>query len=154
MATEVVAAGAGTTVSPPGAGEVAGGLGLFPILDIPPKPTEILHLPFERAQMLATLPRASGRLNEFFWAALTGLLGASPGASEAVHAALAREPIALSLFESIEVGAALIFFTLMLTAIIQRRLNGKTSLEYLDELRNSAATTSESSARPRVGGAA
>jgi hypothetical protein len=67
---------------------------------IPPQPIKTLHLPFERALMLATLPRK--KWDELTWAAFTGAAAALPSAIDAFIHAYHRKPFALEAFETVQ----------------------------------------------------
>ena len=60
----------------------------FPSIDIPPTPSHILHIPLERAQMLATFPR--GKWSDPVWAAVCGFLGSAPAALHAIYEGFLR----------------------------------------------------------------
>jgi hypothetical protein len=83
--------------------------------------------------MVATARR--GRLDEFTWAAITGLTGATPGAVRALHDGYVATGPGLSIFGLLEVAMALIFLTLLVTAIIQPRNRGKPAMEIVDEIK-------------------
>lgn len=117
----------------PGPGQAGmGGGSPFPAVDIPVKPSQILHIPLERAHMLATLPR--GKWGEFTWAAFSGLVGAAPSGAEALHTAFwGTSPQGLSWFGAVQVGLTVVFLTLFLTAIRQR-IATQSSAAYLEWL--------------------
>ena len=80
--------------------------------------------------MVATARR--GRFDEFTWAAITGLTGAAPGAVRALIDAYGATGTGLSPFEFIEAAIALVFITLLVTALIQPRNRGKSALEMVE----------------------
>jgi hypothetical protein len=135
----------GTSRPPKAKTETPHHLSGFPTADIPPKPSEILHLPIERAQMLATFPRS--KWGEFYWAALTGFLGALPGAAQAIYDAYFKpQATGLTLFGLLMVSGAIVFLTLLIRGILANR-GAKTSLEFLDELCSASSQTTRPSPR-------
>jgi hypothetical protein len=108
----------------------SGGTG-FPENQVNPEPIRTLQLPYERARMLATLPRK--KWGEESWAALTGALGASPGALDAIHKACQRPAFSLEGYEIVEVLALFGFAVWLIVAIINS-IREKTASEYLAEL--------------------
>ena len=80
--------------------------------------------------MVATARR--GRFDEFTWAAITGLTGTAPGAVRALIDAYGATGTGLSPFEFIEAAIALVFITLLVTALIQPRNRGKSALEMVE----------------------
>jgi hypothetical protein len=108
--------------------------GAFPTVNIPPSPSQILQLPLERAQILATLPRS--KLGDTFWHALAGVVGSAPGAAKELHDAyLTSSPAGLGVFGLIEVACLIIFLTWLAVSFFAAR-SAQTSLQYLDLLRN------------------
>ncbi len=81
--------------------------------------------------MLATLPRK--KWGEESWAALTGALGAIPGALDALHMAGSRPTFSLEGFEIVEI---LVFFgfVVWLAVAALNSIREKTAMEYLEEL--------------------
>ena len=104
----------------------------FPIEDVPPAPIRSLRLAFERAHMLATLPRS--KLGELFTASFVGAVASLPGAWDGLHQAFLktpREPILL--FSQLEMVVPVILLTLAVFSVLSSR-EKKTSLQYLAEL--------------------
>jgi hypothetical protein len=97
---------------------------------IPPKASAYTEFSRERALRLATLRR--GPLDEFTWAALTGLGASLPSTAHSAAEIYAATTFSLSLPQSIDFGVTLIFFTLLMVAIFSRRNRGMTSVQYLE----------------------
>jgi hypothetical protein len=109
----------------------------FPQTPVPPKPLRTLHLPYERAVMLARLPRR--KFSESSVAALTGMAGATAGAFNAIHKGFERIPFSLELYELVEVLVFFGFFVWLIVSLFYS-LREKTSGEYLGELYPSEET--------------
>lgn len=132
--------------------KAAGGEG-FPTDDIPPHPVRSLRIPFERAHMLATLPRS--RLSELVTASFIGFLASLPGGWDGLHQAffkIPREPLALYSFLEMSVSLALLILTV---SGLFARIGHQTSLQYLASLydANPGATPGWKdwwAARPRI----
>ena len=104
----------------------------FPMENIPSQPVQILHLPIERAQMLAALPR--GKWSEGSSQALTGFLAALPSAIDAINHGRARFPFSLEGFEIFQLlicFGCLVWLGISLTYTLRE----KTSSEYFGELK-------------------
>jgi len=110
----------------------AGGTPNFPIDQVTPKPLKTVQLPYERAYMLATLPRQ--KWDEKTWAAASGAIAALPSAVDAVLSGFHdKEPYSLGAFQIVQV---LIFFGFAVW-FLSTRVSAKeikTSGEYLNEL--------------------
>jgi hypothetical protein len=107
---------------------------------IPPKPLRTLNLPYERAHMLAMLPRK--KWDELTWGAFTGAAAALPSAIDALVHAWKRTPFGLEAFETFQV---LIFFGFSVWFIVSFLYSQRerTSQEYLNELYGPPSTTSQ-----------
>jgi hypothetical protein len=102
----------------------------FPQENIEPRLLRVLNLPFERAEMLATLPRS--RLGDLFWPAITGVCGAAPGAARDLYEAFFEIPQkGLMPYATLEVCALIVFLVLLAVSLISR-VRSQTSLEYLN----------------------
>ena len=113
----------------------------FPFKHITPHPSEILHMPVERAQALATLPR--NKLSEFCWAAIAGLVGALPSAVEALFSAFGGDaPGGLTAFQTVQVAIAVVFLTLTIAALVQQGKTQMTAMDYLNKLRSAGGDES------------
>lgn len=114
---------------------------VFPTREMQPQPVEILHFTGERAFMLATLPRK--KWDEFTWGALSGTLAALPSAADALLDAFNSHPFSLQLFPTVQV---VIFVGFAIWFVITRvyAKQEKTSIEYLNEIRNAPHTSVES----------
>ena len=135
---------------PPGASTspgVGSGTELAPIPQhpVPPEPLRTLHLPYERAHKLATLPRK--KWDELTWAAFTGAAAALPSAIDAIVHAWKRNPFALEAFETVQV---LIFFGFLVWFVVSFLYSRReqTSLEYLSQLYPGPADRNADAARP------
>ena len=97
---------------------------------IPPLPLEWTELTRDRAEKLATLPR--GRLDEFTWAAISGLVASAPGTAHTI--ATLRESkttFSLSLPQATDFAVTLVFLVLLSVAIFSKH-NRLTSMQYLE----------------------
>jgi hypothetical protein len=111
---------------------VAAAFAPFPTETIPPEPIKTVHLPYERATMLANLPR--GRWSEGGTpAAFTGMIAALPSAVDALIHACKRSPFSLEGFELVQLLICFGFLVWLIVSLFYS-LRGKTSLEYLNEL--------------------
>lgn len=104
----------------------------FPVERVEPKPTKVLDLPLERALMIANAPR--GKLGTLFSAAITGLVGAAPGAAEAVHDSyFGLKATGLSVYGLIEVGLFLVFLVLLVVSMLPLFTKVQTSRDLVEE---------------------
>jgi hypothetical protein len=104
--------------------------GDIPVDAVTPQPIKTLNLPFERALMLATMPRK--KWDELTWAAFTGAAAALPSAVDAFIHAYKRNPFALEAFETVQVLIFFGFVVWFISLFFSR--HEQTSLEYLREL--------------------
>jgi hypothetical protein len=115
----------------PNAAASASGLAPFPQSPVAPEPIRTLQLPYERAAMLANLPRR--KFSEGAAAALTGLAGSLPSGIEAFLKGYARNPFSLEAFETIQIVICVVFLVWLIVALFYS-FRGRTSLQYLAEL--------------------
>jgi hypothetical protein len=103
----------------------------FPSDPVPPQPIKTVHLPYERAYQLATMPR--NKWDEKTWSAFWATIASLSGAAEAIHDGLKSSPFSLGAFNAMQV---LIFFGFLIWFIVSRSnlRSTKTSSEYLNEL--------------------
>lgn len=87
-------------------------------------------MPYERAFMLATMPRK--KWSENTWAAFWAALAALPGAAEAIHSGVGKTPFQLGAFEMVQVVVFVGFFVWFVVSRLTFR--EKTATEYLNEL--------------------
>jgi hypothetical protein len=115
----------------PNSGASAGALAPFPTEAVPPQPIKTVNLPFERAQMLATLPRK--KWDEWTWAALGGAVAAFPSAIDAIISAYQATPVSFRIFQTIQI---VIFGGFLVWFFVSRAYSKgtQTTAEYLNEL--------------------
>ena len=110
--------------------------------EIPPAPIRTVPMPWERAHMLATLPRS--RLSDMFWPAITGLAGSASGTLDAIEQALKFTQKAseqnqiyygINIYGMINLATTIIFFTLLIVSLFASWWV-KTSSQYLNEIYN------------------
>lgn len=115
----------------PSSGASAGALAPFPTEAVPPQPIKTVHLPYERAHMLATLPRK--KWDEWTWAALGGAVAAFPSAIDAIISAFQATPVSFKVFQTFQI---LIFGGFLVWFFVSRAYSKgtQTATEYLNEL--------------------
>jgi hypothetical protein len=103
----------------------------FPSEIVAPQPIKIVNLPYERAHVLATLPRR--KWDEWTWAALGGAIAACPSAADAIIVAFKTPPVSFGIFQTIQIS---IFVGFLVWFFVSRAYSkgSKTAAEYLYEL--------------------
>lgn len=103
---------------------------------VPPKESPYTELTRDRAEKLATLRR--GWVDEFTWAAISGLFAALPGAGQSLMEALANKVtskahiLVFTPTEDVNFAAFLVFAVLILVAFFRKENRGLNSMKYLE----------------------